>query len=393
MPLIQDIAVVNGSGDASVVKSALNIDARNVTDPEKDLPAAAWMAHQYMLGEAQRTGGAEVEGAEPGATWVTWRGTLAHALVELQIGDPRNEDEFAKVRKAVSFRLRDHGNAVCLVRGGRLGRGDVTQWAVRTVFRESEASNELPVFKMTASYLQPMPMRRTAALPRAESHDIAAAIARTTAPASVMRADSIPCPSCGTMYHKTYLGRHFYTMHANPTDIAVDIIRQRGTAYRAELAEALSLAAAGAIISPSYVATVLAPVMDEVPPRIHFHKGFGGDCYYIWQGDKRTPAAKPVTPAAPPATSANLEKPARLAQGSQPASEVEVESLISQALNLITHAHSLAKEAGAITTQATAIAQQLSQVIEDVSITDAEREELIQLRLLRDQFRKLAAGR
>ena len=420
MPLIQDIAVVSGGRDASA-RHALS-----VTDPQQDLPAAAWMVHQYMLGEAQRSGGQPVAGAEPGVEWVTWQGTLSHALAELQIGDPRKEDEFAKVRKAVSYRLRDHGNAVCLVRGGRLGRGDVTQWAIRTVFREAEASQELPVFSMTAAHLQVMPKRRatptpspttsptssTPPAPSTASAHATAAIARTVAPRGLARADSIPCPSCGTVYHKTYLGRHFYSTHADASEIVLGAIKQRGTAYRTELASLLSEAAAGAIISPSYIATVLAPSLDAVPPLIKFHRGFGGNCYYIWTGADDAHLAAKSAEAARVARSLGTGNAGKTWHKPEPVTApdpargngMDPHGVLDGAVGAVAAAsggnevlrqamYDVAHRMSSLSTQLNTVAGQLASAANSLSLSDDEREELIQLRLLRDRFRELAGGK
>ncbi len=228
------------------------------------------------------------------------------------------------------------------------------------------------------------------------------------------------------MYHKTYLGRHFYSTHADASEIVLGAIRQRGTAYRTELASLLSEAAAGAIISPSYIATVLVPSLDAVPPLIKFHRGFGGNCYYIWTGADdahlaarsadaaraarslgtgnagktwRTP--EPVTAPADPAHSNGMDPHGVLDDATAVASRAPAAeessaspvSLITRAADLITQARRLAAEAAAVTTEATSIAHELAQAVYHGSITSDEREELENLRLLRDRFRELAGGR
>lgn len=288
MAKVADIIEVARRGGDSLSERSISAG-----DPAQNLQTTAWLVHRMMLGQAQRAGERQIPGAEDGAVWYEWHGTLSGVLVKLQLAQHNDETQLRSVRRSVSGWLRTTGNAYCLHRTNgqpNANPSKETLWAVRAEFRETPAPADLPVLQLIT-----LPARPAAAQPVAEAEVAPAAVpAGSAAPAAApAAAQRMRCPHCAQDCALTFITRHVFTAHIDPRPLLLDAVQQRGKILSTELATLLSGAALNAPVTTDYVNSILRAAVSQGV--IYTKKEWGGKFWYCWLGDSPASTHRPVT--------------------------------------------------------------------------------------------------
>jgi hypothetical protein len=420
MPSLKDLAVVSvSSGAPESLRAAINGSA------DSDLETSAWLAHQYMLGEAQRNHAPEIPGAEPGASWLLWDGALVSVIIELQLGKVSDGTGFGELRRAISARLRLYGNAVCTRHGNARNEDKRTQWGVRTEFRSTTPDPELvPILTWTKAKPRTQPATPSpGSAPQAPATATVSVTPASPAPEGESEAGDVMlrCEACGAEHKPVYLARHVFTRHGRPDTALLEYIKRHHTATRAELAEILSKVAYGGIVSASYIGSVLKPYTEMKGAPIAFHKGWADNCRYEWVGgDSPVPGSaaaaiteqparftaaslsrSPATPPVPPVTSPlafqvpatalsprppvpPAAPPAQPGKLSEPSFTLELDELLDAfKRHMLAYAAEISKRVKEAEAKAAVAA---------AAASEADKAELEELRALKVKFQALLGG-
>jgi len=296
MPPFKDLVTVAGTGENSR-------RARQAAAGSGDLVTTAWLAHQHMLGEAQRTHAPEIKEAEDGATWLRWSGTLVSSLRALQLVNTpaRGEDESMTditTRRTTSEWLKRTGNAICIHSTNGLSPGNPTIWAIRTEFRENDVAEG--VINLTGVTRAPythktrdrLPTSKTTATTTATTPHVKRPVGRPPGTSSKLM---VACSECNNEFHAEQLVRHMSLKHNfDPVPILVDAIRTKGPLSTASLTAHLSKHCGNAIIANSYVSEKLQPLVYDSHSQISVGPGDGSRFAFHWH------EASPLVTSVPP---------------------------------------------------------------------------------------------
>jgi hypothetical protein len=310
MAQFKDVAVVAGTGEsgASKVKKALAGD--------DDVKTIAWLAFEFMLTEARKANAEEILDAEDGMPWLRWHGTLANALRELGYITKdyrKSTPEDDQIRRNTSKFLQKTANAICVYRTNGLG-STAPIWAIRTVFRETDAPHGAVDYKALGRLPgEPVALNRRGEQPAEPAAPVKPAVTATvpSAPRQIAPKPGrlpaaqaaprryLPCPRClnGKEWDSEYLFRHNVKEHGLiPEHVLLDNIRQCGSRVRSpELAELLSQACGGGTVSTAYVGRILLPYVNDPASPVTATRAFK-DFWYDWDEAVAAMAA-PASPA------------------------------------------------------------------------------------------------
>jgi ribosomal protein S14 len=274
MPKFTELARIASSGEKTLDKRI-----HMAADGDGDLKVTAWLVHQYMLSQADKGEAPEIDGAEAGAAWVRYTGSLSSVLRQLQLGGG-DESAFTSLRRMVGEHLRYFGNAICLRNGRGTQAENMPIWAVRREFREVPAPEELPVFELA----------RGAGNGKRHAAELLA-----PSPPSPAE-EQTTCQFCGIPRAKMMLARHVFREHIDAVELLITAIRNRDGAHvqTTDLAKLMvDTAGPGAVVTTGYVNKFLAG-----HPQLERGRGFAGDYWYAWaSGTEASRKAAPATAA------------------------------------------------------------------------------------------------
>ena len=299
MPTFKELAVIAGTGESSR-------RARLAAAGSGDLAVTAWLVHQHMLGEAQRSHAPEVDGAEEGATWLRWAGTLAASLRALQlIGDFTKDTEesmkdSATRRRATDY-LRKTGNAICLHSTNGMSATRPTIWAIRTEFREGNVPDG--VIRLSGSSREADTSAKSAPPPARPLKAAGKGTTRTRRksagldrPFSTAPRRKIQCPQCVRQIDSEQMVRHLAASHElDVAGILLELVQRSGPLSSLNLAVLFSARCGGGVVSTSYVNENLQPAVYDSHVPLSTRPGDGSRFAYHWDG----PLPVPVTPVTP----------------------------------------------------------------------------------------------
>jgi hypothetical protein len=283
MPTFKELAVIAKSGENTALARRLKAG-----DHAGDLMVSSWMAHQFMVGEAQRGGAKEVPDAEDGAVWYEWKGTLAGVLRSLQLisdapaGTDKELTSDVTMRRRVGALLRDTGNALCLHRAnGVNGRQPV--WVVRAEFRE----------------LAPEPGTVKISGIRGRDGRIPSEAKMRPDAISASADEPLLCLHCGRSSYPTMLFRHLKTVHGfDPVPLLTEAIRQchGGEVTSRTLADLIQDAVGGGIVSTNRINELLKPLADSPASPVTVTRGFSTYSYHWVEPSQSTASVQSTAP-------------------------------------------------------------------------------------------------
>jgi hypothetical protein len=277
MPKFQDIAVVAGTGkSAGRVREALEGGA------DSDIAVNAWLAFEAVLTAAQRDHAEEIPDVEDGMPWLRWHGSLATVLRDLGMINrdfSKENAEDGNTRRTVNAYLKRTGNAICVYRTNGLG-GAKPIWAVRSTFRETPVKH---------GQINMKALGKSPGEPGAQH------------PNDILPVKRMRCIECTRFVSVDYALRHMSQLHGlDPQRLVFEAIKQRHTHVRSsELAQLLSDACGGGVISTAYINKMLKPHADNPASPITITRPFG-DFWYNW--DESITVITPITPITPDVT-------------------------------------------------------------------------------------------
>jgi hypothetical protein len=282
LPPFRELVTVAGTGEISK-------RARRAAAGADDLKTTAWLVHQHMLGEAQRTHSPEIPDVESGATWLKWAGTLVSSLRELQLVQTPSRGDNDTVTDTITRRhtaeyLKRTGNAVCLHSTNGTSTTNPTIWAIRTEFREHTV--EEGVVNLTGiSRVSYGGKKPTSTVNPAQPKQRTGTRGPGRPPRSPNSRESRRCPTCGNLFDIEQVVRHMRITHRfDPVPVLLDFIKAQGPLNTLHLANCLSDVCGGGIVSSSYVNEMLQPLVFDSKVPLVTKPGDNSRFAYHWEG-------------------------------------------------------------------------------------------------------------